>query len=95
MTCAEFIDRLPVHLDGDPDGLLPESFARHHEVCPECRRYLEGYLRTTALVRGLGRRRTDAPLSEALVRAVTDVDRARIAMGHLAYLALLATHTEG
>ena len=30
-----------------------------------------------------------------VVRPVTDVDRARVAGGHAAYLALLATHTEG
>lgn len=30
-----------------------------------------------------------------VIRPVTDVDRARIAGGHAAYLALLATHTEG
>lgn len=48
MTCAEFVEQVSGHLDGDLDPATTTEFEHHHANCPGCARYADQLRATVA-----------------------------------------------
>jgi anti-sigma factor RsiW len=49
VTCREFADFLAEYIDGELPVAALSHFEHHLSLCPNCRRYLDGYRATVKL----------------------------------------------
>jgi anti-sigma factor RsiW len=49
MTCHELTDFLLDYVSGELPDTTRAEFERHLGICPDCRRYLDGYRTTIAM----------------------------------------------
>ncbi len=80
MTCAEFVDQVGAHLEGDLTPTQMALFDAHLAVCPRCRRYLASYKAAVSLVRAAmadSEERGAQSLPEALVKSIMRRHRRR------------------
>jgi anti-sigma factor RsiW len=72
MTCSEITDVLLDYVSGEMPEPLRTAFDAHLRICPDCRRYLDGYRKTIVLTRSSLRDRESevAAMPEELVAAI-------------------------
>jgi hypothetical protein len=67
VTCRRFVEIITAEEEGALPGWERKHFDEHREVCDGCRRYLEGFEVTVALLRELPREGAPEMMREELL----------------------------